>query len=100
MRMHISKNLALAGAAASVADFPGPCWRRLQGDVALQWVFTHLCDCGARPVAEAVVELLDMHGVQPDSLDRLFEWHRLDAKLCAAIGADGFPPPPLAEVPE
>ena len=52
---------------------------------------------GARATAEFIAELAERFGSGVD--DRLAEYvRRLSPKMLAAVGGDGFPPPPLRAV--
>ncbi len=82
-----------------VLDLRNPAVRRLHSSPRLQRAFEHLQECGARPVAEFCVELIDASGGDPAQLDRVLVWQRLDAGIVAAIGCDQFLSPPLRLVP-
>ena len=84
-----------------LGPLPGstPCANRLRHDLRLQQTFRHLHQCGPRPVAHAVAELLDDLGADPHCLDGLLRWRALDPGLVRAFGGDDFPRPPLRLVP-
>ena len=59
----------------------------------------HLHASGPRPLAEFLAELGRTLDAEADILAALDRWRALSPELVRAVGADAFPPRPLAVVP-
>lgn len=79
---------------------PTPAVQRLCRDPRLHAALRRIHECGPRSVGMAIAELCDHAGVEPQALDYLLTWCRLDPVTVRAVGGADFPRPPMDQVPE
>jgi hypothetical protein len=73
---------------------------RLLHDPTVQRAFVHVHQCGPRPAAELLCELLDAVSADPAILDRALDWLELDPDDVQRKKAHDFHKSPLDPIPD